>query len=55
MSGEYDIGTPTQCVNVYEAGRLVAQVICESAQEAAEWPRNGSSGRESRARSTISG
>jgi hypothetical protein len=27
MSGEYDIGTPTQCV---------AQVICESAQEAAD-------------------
>jgi hypothetical protein len=41
MSGEYDIGTPTQCVNVYDAGRLVAQVMCESAEEAAhvaaEW------------------
>jgi hypothetical protein len=36
MSGEYDIETPTQCVNVYEAGRLVSQVMCESAQEAAD-------------------
>jgi hypothetical protein len=36
MAGEYDTGTPTQCVSVYEAGRLVAQVMCESAQEAAD-------------------
>jgi hypothetical protein len=36
MSAEYDIGTPTQRVNVYDAGRLVAQVMCEGAQEAAD-------------------
>jgi hypothetical protein len=36
MSHEYDTGTPTQCVNVYEDGRLVAQVMCESAQQAAD-------------------
>ncbi len=36
MAGEYDVGSPTQRVNVYEAGRLVAQVMCESAQDAAD-------------------
>jgi hypothetical protein len=36
MAGEFDVGTPTLQVNVYEAGELIAQVACESAQEAAE-------------------
>jgi hypothetical protein len=36
MSYEQETDTPTQCVNVYEGGRLVAQVMCESTQEAAE-------------------
>ena len=41
MTGEFDIGTPTLVVNVYEAGRLLTRVPCESADEAvgvvAEW------------------
>lgn len=41
MTGEFDIGTPTLLVNVYEAGRLITRVPCESADEAAgvvkEW------------------
>jgi hypothetical protein len=36
MAGEYDVGTPTLQVNVYEHGRLVARVPCESPEEAAE-------------------
>ena len=34
MAGEFDVGTPTLQVNVYEAGRLIARVACESAEEA---------------------
>ena len=41
MTGEFDVGAPTLQVNVYEAGRLVTQVACESPEEAAnvvaEW------------------
>lgn len=36
MAGEFDTGAPTLQVNVYEDGRLVTQVACESAEEAAE-------------------
>ena len=36
MTGEFDVGTPTLQVKVYEAGELIAQVAVESAQEAAE-------------------
>jgi hypothetical protein len=36
MTGEYDAGTPTLQVNVYERGRLVARVPCESADDAAD-------------------
>jgi hypothetical protein len=36
MAGEFDVGTPTLQVNVYEDGRLIAQVACESATEAAD-------------------
>jgi len=35
MAGEFDTGTPTLQVNVYQDGALVAQVACESADEAA--------------------
>ena len=35
MTGEYDIETPTLRVNVYRHGQLVAQVLCESADDAA--------------------
>jgi hypothetical protein len=41
MPGEFDVGTPTLLVNVYEAGRLITRVPCESAGDAAgvvsEW------------------
>ena len=41
MTDDFDIGAPTLLVNVYEAGRLITQVPCESADEAAgvcaEW------------------
>jgi hypothetical protein len=36
MTGEFDVGAPTLQVSVYEEGELIAQVACESAQEAAE-------------------
>jgi hypothetical protein len=36
MVGEFDAGTPTLQVNVYEDGALIAQVPCESADEAAD-------------------
>ena len=36
MVGEFDAGAPTLQVNVYEEGDLIAQVACESSQEAAE-------------------
>ncbi len=36
MVGEFDVGTPTLQVNVYEDGELIEQVACESAAEAAE-------------------
>jgi len=36
MAGEFDVGTPTLQVNVYEDGQLIAQLACESAAEAAE-------------------
>jgi hypothetical protein len=45
MTGEFDIGTPTLLVNVYEAGRLITRVACESADDAAgvvtEWEALG--------------
>jgi hypothetical protein len=41
VAGEFDTGTPTLLVNVYEAGRLLTRVPCESADDAAgvvsEW------------------
>ena len=41
MTDDVDIGSPTLLVNVYEAGRFVTRVPCESADEAAgivtEW------------------
>ena len=41
MTDDFDIGAPTLLVNVYEAGRLITRVPCESADEAAgivtEW------------------
>ena len=36
MTGEYDIETPTLRVNVYRHRQLVAQVLCESADDAAD-------------------
>ena len=36
MTGEYDIETPALRVNVYRHGELAAQVLCESADEAAD-------------------
>lgn len=36
MAGEFDVGTPTLQVNVYEEGELIAQIACESAAEAAD-------------------
>jgi hypothetical protein len=36
MPGEYDTETPSLRVNVYQDGRLVAQLLCESADEAAD-------------------
>jgi len=36
MTGEYDIETPALRVNVYQHGELVAQVLCESADDAAD-------------------
>jgi hypothetical protein len=36
MVGEFDVGTPTLKVNVYEHGELIAEVACESAAEAAD-------------------
>jgi hypothetical protein len=36
MAGQYDSGTPTLQVNVYEHGHLVTTVACESAGEAAD-------------------
>jgi len=41
MTDDFDVATPTLLVNVYEAGRLITRVRCESADEAAgvvtEW------------------
>ena len=31
MTDDFDIGAPTLLVNVYEAGRLLTRVPCESA------------------------
>ena len=36
MAGEFDVGAPTLQVNVYEGGRLITQIPCESAEEAAD-------------------
>jgi len=36
MVGEFDIGAPTLQVSVYEDGALIAQIACESTDEAAE-------------------
>jgi hypothetical protein len=36
MTGEYDIETPALRVNIYQHRRLIAQVLCESADEAAD-------------------
>jgi len=35
MTGEFDAGTPTLQVHIYERGQLIAQVPCESTEEAA--------------------
>ena len=41
MEDGFDIGAPTLQVRVYESGRLIMQIPCESADEAAaavsEW------------------
>jgi hypothetical protein len=41
MADEFDIGAPTLVVNVYEGGKLITRVQCETADEAAgvvtEW------------------
>jgi len=36
MNGEYDIESPALRVDVYEHGRLAAQIPCESAEEATD-------------------
>jgi hypothetical protein len=36
MVGAFDAGAPTRQVNVYEEGKLITQVACESPEEAAE-------------------
>ena len=36
MTGEYDIETPAQLVNVYKDGRLLTRIRCESADDAAD-------------------
>jgi hypothetical protein len=36
MTGEFDVGTPTLQVSVYEHGELIARVPCESTDEAAD-------------------
>jgi len=36
MAEQFDSGAPTLQVNVYENGSLVAQIGCESADEAAD-------------------
>jgi hypothetical protein len=36
MNAEYDVETPVMRVNVYRGGRLVAAVLCESADDAAD-------------------
>lgn len=36
MAGDFDVGAPTLQVNVYEEGRLIEQVACETATEAAD-------------------
>ncbi|HYL51328.1 MAG TPA: hypothetical protein VEZ15_05110 [Acidimicrobiia bacterium] len=36
MTGEYDIETPALRVKVYERGALVAEIPCESADDAAD-------------------
>lgn len=36
MPDEFDVGAPTIRVNVYESGQLIAQVACESADDAAD-------------------
>jgi hypothetical protein len=36
MANEFDSGAPALQVNVYEGGRLITQVACESAEDAAE-------------------
>jgi hypothetical protein len=36
MNGDYDIETPALRVDVYEQGRLAAQIACESADEATD-------------------
>jgi hypothetical protein len=35
MTGDFDAGAPTLQVSVYEGGELIAQVPCESTEEAA--------------------
>jgi hypothetical protein len=36
MASDFDVGAPALQVNVFEEGRLVARVPCETAQEAAD-------------------
>jgi len=36
MNGQYDTETPALRVDVYERGRLTAQIPCESADEATD-------------------
>jgi hypothetical protein len=36
MTGEYDVETPPLRLNIYENGRLVAQILCDSDVDAAE-------------------
>jgi hypothetical protein len=36
MAGEYDVDTPALQVNVYRDGQLVAQVPCESVDDATD-------------------
>ncbi len=50
---DYDIGAPTQQVNAYEPGRLIAQIMCETSEEArTSWP-SGRRERATRVRATI--
>lgn len=36
MEGDFDIETPALRVNVFEYGRLITRVLCESADDAAD-------------------